>query len=101
DEARARIASDESVAMVFLHDLPDDERDALVRHCERRHIAACVTVDTPRRGGPRKGPWRVVFRSEPSEEVPAHRLAAETLTAPVEEDEETAGRVGEVIAVLA
>jgi hypothetical protein len=33
--------------------------------------------------------------------VPAHRLAAETLTAPVGEDEETQGRVGELIAVLA
>jgi hypothetical protein len=101
DEARARIAADESVAMVFLHDLPDDEKDALVRHCETLHISACYTVDAPRRAGPRKGPLRVVIRSEPADEAPAHRLAAETLTAPVGEDEETEGRAGELIAVLA
>jgi hypothetical protein len=101
DEARAMVAADEGVAMVLLHDLADDERDALVRHCAARHIPACYTVETPRRPGPRKGPWRVVFRSEPAEEVPAHRLTAETLTAPVGEDEETQGRVAEVIAVLA
>jgi hypothetical protein len=101
DEARARIAAEEGVAMVLLHDLADDERDALVRHCAARHIPACYTVDAPRRSGPRKGPWRVVIRSEPAEGVPAHRLTAETLTAPVGEDEETQGRVAEVIAVLA
>jgi hypothetical protein len=101
DEARASIAADEGVAMVLLHDLPDDERDELVRDCAARHIAACYTVDAPRRAGPPKGPLQVVFRSRPAGEVPAHRLAAETLTAPVGEDEETGARVGEVIAVLA
>jgi hypothetical protein len=101
DEARARIAADESVAMVLLHDLPDDERDALVRHCAARHISAGYTVDAPRPAGPRKGPWRVVIRSGPAPEAPAHRLAAETLTGPVGEDEETGERVGELIAVLA
>src|SRR5438132_4389973 len=49
DEARARIAADKHVAMIFLHGLSDDERDALARHCERRHIAVCYTVDAPRR----------------------------------------------------
>lgn len=101
DEARARIATDEGVAMVLLHDLPDDERDALIRHCGARHIAACYTLDAPRRARRRKGPWQVVFRSKPADEVPAHRLLAETLTAPVGEDEETGARVGELIAVLA
>jgi hypothetical protein len=102
DEARERIAADENVAMVLLHDLEDGERNALLRHCAARHIGACYTVDTPRRGGPRKGPWRVVFRREPSEDPPAHRLAGATLTGPVsEEDEDTGRRVGEVIAVLA
>ena len=101
DEARARIASEENVAMVLMHDLADDERDALVRHCVRRQIGACYTVDIPRRPGPRKGPWRVVFSRKASKEPPAHRLNAKTLTAPVAEDEETQGRVGELIAVLA
>jgi hypothetical protein len=101
DEARARIAADEGVAMVLMHDLAEDERDELVRHCAEREIGACYTVDIPRRPGPRKGPWRVVFSRRTSREPPAHRLNAETLTAPVAEDEETQGRVGELVAVLA
>jgi hypothetical protein len=101
DEARARVAANESVAMILLHDLPDDERDALVRHCAARHIATCYTVDAPRRAGRRKEPWRVVIRKKSAEEVPAHRLAAETLTAPVGEDDDTEERVGELVAVLA
>jgi hypothetical protein len=87
--------------MVLLHDLPDDERDALIRHCRSRDIAACYTEDAPRRTRRRKGPWQIVFRSKSADEVPAHRLLAETLTAPVGEDEETGSRVGELIAVLA
>jgi hypothetical protein len=101
DEARARIAADERVAMVLLHDVDDDERDALARHCETRHISIAFTVDAPRRAGPRNQPLRIVFRSKPTEEVPAHHISAETLTAPVGDDEETADRVGELIAVLA
>jgi hypothetical protein len=100
DEARARV-EEEGVAMVLLHDLADDERDELLRLCEARDVAACYTVDVPRRPGPRTGPMRVVLRSEPAKGPPAHTLNAETLTAPVGEDEDTEGRVGEVIAVLA
>jgi hypothetical protein len=102
DEARERIESDDSVATVIMHDLGDDERDALLRECEARDIGACYTLDVPRRSGRRKEPMKVVIRKEPSREPPAHRLCAETLTAPVGEDEEDMGeRVGEVIAVLA
>ena len=101
DEARGRVEEDDGVAMVLLHDLADDERDALLRFCEARHVSACYTVDVPRRAGPRKEPLRLVLRSKPAEGVSAHTLTAETLTAPVGEDEETEGRVGEVIAVLA
>jgi hypothetical protein len=101
DEARARLESDDSVAMVLLHDLPADERDALVRQCAARDVGACYTVDAPRPARPRQGPWRVVFRDKPSPEPPAHRLCAETLTAPVEDEEETGARAGELVAVLA
>jgi hypothetical protein len=101
DEARARIEADESVALVLLHDLTDEERDTLLRHCEARQISACYTVDAPGRAGRRKGPMQVVLRSKPRDEPAAHRLTADTLTAPVAEDEETGERVGEVIAVLA
>jgi hypothetical protein len=71
DEARARMESDDTVAMVLMHDLDDDERNALVRHCDSQRIGVCYTVDAPRRPGPRKEPWRVVFRTKSTEEPPA------------------------------
>jgi hypothetical protein len=44
----------------------------------------------------------VVFRKKSAEDLPGHQLCGETLTGPVEEeDEDTGARVGEVIAVLA
>src|SRR5947208_13053305 len=54
DEARARIESDEGVAMVLLHGLDDDERDDMIRHCRARQIPACYTLDV-RRPRRRKG----------------------------------------------
>ncbi len=54
DEARDRIAEG-GVALVMMHDLPDDERDGLLRYCAEREIGACITVDAPRRRGGRKG----------------------------------------------
>jgi hypothetical protein len=101
DEARARIESDDSVALLILHDLDEDERDDLLRDCERRKVSACITVDVPRPTKRRKGPWKVIVRSEPRKKPPAHEVCAETLTAPVGEDEETGDRVGELIAVVA
>jgi hypothetical protein len=87
--------------MVLLHDLAEDERDALARLCDERHVAVCYTVDAPRRVRRPDEPWQVVFRPRPKDEPPAHRLAAETLTDPVAEDDDTGARVSEVIAVLA
>jgi hypothetical protein len=101
DEAQERMEADDSVALILLHDVPDQERDALLRLCQAREVSAGFTVDVPRRPGPRGGPMEVVFRKAPANEPRGHRLCAETLTAPVAEDEETGGRVGEVIAVLA
>jgi hypothetical protein len=101
DEARDRVDADDGVAMVLLHDVADDERDALLRHCQARQVPACITVDAPRRAGPRKEPWKVVFRKRSPEDVPAHQLAAGTLTDPIADDEDTGGRVSEAIAVLA
>jgi hypothetical protein len=101
DEARERIDADEGVATVLMHDLDDDERDALLRYCRDRQVPACITVDAPRRTG-QKGPWKVVFREKRTQELPAHQLAAGTLTDPIGEDEEdNGGRVSEAIAVLA
>src|SRR5262249_38138107 len=41
DEVRDRIEAGDSVAMVLLHDVPEDERNDLIRDCETRAIAAC------------------------------------------------------------
>jgi hypothetical protein len=101
EEARDRIAEDERVATVIMHDLGEDERDELVAHCYERQIAASYTVDAPRRTGRRGEQMRVVFRKRPANRPPAHTLAAGTLTDPLEEDEDTGERVGDVIAVLA
>jgi hypothetical protein len=101
DEARAKMEEDENVAMVLVHDLDDEERNALVQDCGRRHIPTCITVDGPRRRK-RKGPWRIVFGKRPAEsEVPTHQVAADTLTGPVDDDEETGDRIGQLIAVMA
>jgi hypothetical protein len=99
--ARDRLEADERVATVILHGLDDRERDELARVCDALDVGVCATVDAPRSAGPRDQPWRLILRDRPSGEVPHHRLCAETLTAPVGDDRDTAGRVEEVIAVLA
>jgi hypothetical protein len=101
EQARERFEDDESVAMVILHELDDDERDEMLRDCQARHISACITVDAPRRRR-RKGPWRIVFGMKPKDEPPAHQIAADTLTDVIaDEDEETSDRVRQLIAVMA
>jgi hypothetical protein len=100
-EAHDRIDAEEGVATVLMHDLDDDERNGLLRHCRERNIPVGYTVDAPRRAGPLKEPWKVVFRQKSEQEVPAHQLCAGTLTDPLEDDEDTGGRISEVIAVLA
>jgi hypothetical protein len=101
DEARERIEADPGVAMVLVHDMEDEERDALLRFCQKRNASACITVDAPRPRGRPTEPMKVVFRKQPPNRPSAHEICAETLTGEVEEDEDTEARVGEVIAVLA
>ena len=101
DEARAVLATDDNVGMLLMHDVPDEERDPLLLQCLERDIGACYTEHVTRKKRRRKGPWKVVFRKEPSDRPPAHTLVADTLIAPVDEDEETGARIGEVIAVIA
>jgi hypothetical protein len=101
EEARERIETDDSVATILLHDVDEDERKDMVRECVARNIPACFTVDAPRPRRPPNEPWKIVFGKKTPGEPPAHRLCAETLTAPVEDDDDTGSRVGEVIAVLA
>jgi hypothetical protein len=102
DEARERIETEEDIAMIFVHDVPDDERDALLRFCHAQEVSACRTEEAPRHRGKREGPMKVVFGKRDPDRIPAHTLCAETLTDPLEDDEDDTGaRVGEAIAVLA
>jgi hypothetical protein len=106
DEARAKIAADERVAMVLVHGVEDEERDRLFRECADQDISRCSTIDDggrkgPRRQGRRKRDWNVVIRKRDPNEIHAHRLAGETLTAPLDDQEAVGDRVGQLIAVLA
>ncbi len=100
DEARAAMEADEKVAMVIVHDLEDDERDELLRHCLGRQVGVCYTTEGTRSQRPKKV-WDLVIRKRSADDLPAHRIVAETLTGPVGEDEETGERIGELIAVMA
>ena len=101
EEAKEHIETDKFVATVILHDLDTAKRDAMIRYCNMRHIPTAYTEDVPRKRR-RKGPWKIVFGKREEDDVPSHRLVADTLTAPVDpEDEETGDRIGQVIAVLA
>jgi hypothetical protein len=106
EEARARLEGDESLAMMILHDLDDEERLALTHDCRQRDVAVCRTVpaadhpEPPRRN--RNQPMKVVIRKrEEGEEPPAHTILDTTLTAPLEDEEEAGDRIGQLIAVMA
>ena len=101
EEVRERIEDDPNVAVVLLHDLEEEERDELVLLAKEHNVAACYTVDIPRQRGRAKEPLKVVLRPKSPDKPSAHTLTADTLTDPLEEDEETGARVGHVIAVLA
>ncbi len=98
DEAQTRIEEVDDVAIVIAHDVEEEERDAFLLDCQAQGISAAITVDAPR---PEKRPLNFTLRAKPKEGISAHTLCAETLTAPVEEDEDMGDRVWEVIAVLA
>src|SRR5262245_61348869 len=43
EDALEKLRSDDSVAMMVLHGLPDDERLALTRECQGRDVEVCRT----------------------------------------------------------
>ena len=108
DEARDRIASDPQVAMVIAHGLDEVERDALFWECEAQQIPRCTTVETAasdrseaRTNPRRRRELKVVFRRRDPDEISAHTLSEETLTAPLDDEEAVADRIGQLITVLA
>jgi hypothetical protein len=105
DQARAALEADDDLAMMILHDLDDEDRDALTRECADREVLVCHTLEgepKPRRRGARHEGWKIVFRKAKRDEPRAHRILACTLTDPTDGDqEELADRVGQIIALLA
>lgn len=108
DEARERIANDAQVAMIIAHGLDEVERDDLFRECEAQNISRCTTVETvesdrpkPRPDPRRRRELKVVFRRRDPDEISAHTLSDETLTAPLDDEAAVADRVGQLICVLA
>jgi hypothetical protein len=111
EEAQAKLDNDDSVAMMFLHGLDDDERIAFTHECAGYDVPVCRTLPAPDHPEPRpkRDPvkqrgWQIRFRkrSEDDNEPHAHRILETTLTAPLEGDEEELqDRVGQLIAVMA
>jgi hypothetical protein len=111
EDAQARLDEDDTVAMMILHGLDDDERIAFTRECIARNIPVCRTVPPPENppplpprepGKPRR--WEIRFRKrdEDDDEPHAHQILETTLSAPLEGDEdELMDRVGQLIAVMA
>ncbi len=110
EQAQAKLSTDDAVAMMILHDLPDDERIAFTRECAEQDVPVCHTTPAPDlpESGPRaarakRRDWQVVFRQRSEHDEPiAHKICETTLTAPLEGDPEALGdRVGQLIAVMA
>lgn len=109
DQAQAMLETDDDLATLILHGLPEEEKMALTRECAARDIPVCHTMEPE--GKPRKKPrptqggrriMEVVFRERSDDEPRAHRIFETVLTDPLEGDqEELMDRFGQVIAVLA
>src|SRR5262249_10820942 len=97
------------LAMMILHDLPDEEKAELTEECAEKDVPVCHTVapqENPRKerrsSRAKQRRWKVVFRERTAEEPRAHRILESTLTAPPGDDqEEWMDRVGQLITVLA
>ena len=109
EDAQAKLRTDDSVAMMILYDLPDDERLAFTRECLDQNVLVCQTVppsesDAPRPPRDQRGPLKVVLKKRSHDDEPrAHKILHTTLTAPLDDDDEEAlgDRVGQLIAVMA
>jgi hypothetical protein len=108
EQVEARLRTEDDLALLILHDLAEDEQNALLKECEARQVPACITV--PAGNQPRRKPRRrrlkdrilkVVFR-ERSDEPRCHRILDTTLTGSLDDDPEELGdRVAQLITVMA
>lgn len=108
EDALAKLEADDTVAMMILFDLPEEERRALIYECADRGVQVCETTpapDQPQRPRPPRGQrrgWNFVLRKRDDNEPSAHSICETTLTGPLDDDEEMLiERVQQLIAVLA
>jgi hypothetical protein len=109
EQAQAKLQTDDDLAMMILHDLPDEEKAALTEECAEKDVPVCHTVPPPDNPRPerrssraRQRRWKVVIKERTTDEPRAHRILETTLTAPPGDDQqEWMDRVGQLITVLA
>jgi hypothetical protein len=107
DQARDRLDNDDTLVLMILHDLSEDERDPLTRECMDKEVLVCHTFDVADRPRPRKRrkpgePWKVVFNKPKPNALRAHTICGNVLTDPLDaEPEEMSERVGQLICVMA
>jgi hypothetical protein len=108
EQAQARLLTDDTVAMMILHDLPDEERLAFTGECVAQGVLVCHTTPSPdqparpRKARDKNRGWRFVLKKGSDDEPRAHKIPETTLTATPEDDEEVLmERVQQLIAVLA
>jgi hypothetical protein len=107
-DAETRLRDDEDLAMMILHDLPQEEMNELTRECVAKNVPVCQTVDVPEDSLPERRPrrkdrgWKIVFSQRTDDKPPAHTIAGLTLTGSLDVDPEELGdRIGQLIAVMA
>jgi hypothetical protein len=106
EDALDRLRTDDDLAVMILHGLPDDEKTALTKKCAAKGIGVCHTLEAeenPRRKPrPRRRIWKVVLGKLGADGPRAHTISETTLIAPLDGDqEELMDRVGQLITVLA
>jgi hypothetical protein len=108
EQAQAKLLTDDSVAMMILHDLDEEERLAFTWECVEQGVPVCQTMptadrpDKPRRARDKSRGWTFELRMPSGDEPRAHKIPETTLTDTLDDDEEMlVERVQQLIAVMA
>jgi hypothetical protein len=108
EDAQAKLETDDTVAIMILHDVPDEERRAFIRECAEHGVQVCQTTpvpdqpERPRRPRGQRRRLEFVLKKHNDNEPSAHTIPEPTLSASLDDDEEVlVERVQQLIAVLA
>lgn len=106
-ELTERVESDDSLAMVILHEIPEEDSNDFIRACNAREVGVCRSVPAAEDDDDPKplSEFQFVLRAkkEGREEPSAHTIADSTLSAPLDESEmdKIRNRIQQLIAVMA